>query len=221
MKCRLLLISLLVSLPGYLPAQSILSVNGESIDRLFVDVTWETWLNPPSDIDFEPARNRGITFSSLFRLDGGDNKVGIAPGIGFSSANVHTNVKAWSFDDEGAIEATWQNPDYKKNKVVLSYVEVPLEVQYRAKDKHESFKAALGIKGGWLVDLHTKRKKDNGDKIKQKFRDPFQDYRYGTYLRIGYGSFHVFGHLGLSSIFEPDQAPNTQSLSVGISLSGI
>lgn len=222
MKCRFLILSLCLLLPAMVNAQNILSVNGKNVDELYIDVSWETWLNPPDNIDMERARQRGITFSSLFRLDGGDNKLGIAPGIGFSSANINTNTKRWSFNENGNLKETFDNPDYRKNKVVLSYLEIPIELQYRTKkDDKDCFKVSLGVKGGWLVDLHTKLKQDNGNKIKQKFRSPFRDYQYGTYLRMGHDNLFLFGHLGISSVFDANNAPETQSLSIGLTWSGI
>ncbi len=221
MKCPFLILCLCLLFTGMVNAQSILSINGKSVDELYIDLSWETWLNSPENINLKPARQRGITFSSLFRLDGGENKFGVAPGIGFSSANIHTNTKEWSFNENGNLERTFTNQDYRKNKVVLSYLEVPFELQYRTKkDDEECFKMSVGIKGGWLVDLHTKLKKRNGNKIKRKFRSPFRDYQYGTYLRLGYDNLFLFGHLGLSSVFESNNAPETQSLSIGLTWSG-
>ena len=217
--CSWIALLLLLS-PALASAQNFLSINGKAVDEFYFDFTWDYWLNSPSNMEFEPLRNRGITISSVFRLDEGENKLGVAPGIAFSSTNIHTNVKKWDFNDEGEITDIYQDPEYRKNKIVLSYIGIPFELQYRHKDKSKTFKAALGVRGGYLVDLHTKLKKSNGNKIKRKFREPFQEFRYGAYLRAGYSRVYFYGYWGVSNVFDHENAPGTQSLSVGVSLSG-
>lgn len=222
MKRHFLLFIIALILAPTANAQSLLTVNGNQVDELFIHLNWNTWLNPPSNLEFEPARHRGITLGTMFRLDGGENKFGIAPGIAFSNTNVHTNAMSWSFNEQQEIEHVHDNKDYRKNKISLSYLEIPLEFQYRfKKDDYSTVKMAAGFKGGYLVDAHTKLKEGNGNKFKSKFREPFNDFRYGPYFRIGYKRYFLYGYYGLSNVFDDGNAPNTNPLSIGLVLSGI
>ena len=85
-------------------------------------------------------------------------------------------IKGHSFDVVLAKDSFDRRALQYKNKIIATlkligiledYVDVPLEIRFKTKAdaQNQSFKFAVGFKGGYLVNSHTKYK-DSGGKIK-------------------------------------------------------
>jgi len=70
----------------------------------------------------------------------------------------------------------------------------------------------LGIKGGYLVNSHTKFKDSTG---KVKVYDiKTNPYRYGAHVRIGYSWFALTGYYSVSTLFVKDKGPDVIPFSI-------
>lgn len=120
---------------------------------------------------------------------------------------------------------------FKKYKVATSYLEIPVEFRFSSRPDvpGKSFKVAIGLKGGVLLNAHTKGKNlQNGagttintftEKINSK--SYFNNTRLAATARIGYGYFSVFGAYNLTTIFKDAVAPDTKLLQIGLTISGL
>ena len=204
-------------------AQNLLTINGEKRDQLVINPTWEHWLNVPENIDLVNYKNRGITLSCLVRLTTNEQNFGFATGVYFSSSNIFSDVGKWEFNEGEEVVSVVEDPDetYEKNKVSLNYLGVPVELQFKANQNDEAFKCSLGLKGGFLIDAHTKLKDNNDDIFKEKHIDAFNNLQYGPYLRIGRGSIRFTGYYGIANVFDADKAPDVARLSIGVGIIGL
>jgi len=92
-----------------------------------------------------------------------------------------------------------------------------------------SFKFAIGIKGGALMNAHT-RNKDleseggaiiNSYVMKEGSKRFFNTTRLSAQGRIGWGHFSVFGTYQLTALFKDGQGPEVRPWTVGLTLSGL
>ncbi|MFT7588081.1 MAG: hypothetical protein ACI959_000287 [Limisphaerales bacterium] len=210
--------------------------NTDSRDRLIMELNWNRWLNTPDSFNVQ-NKSRGFNFYFFYDIAIGGENVAIAPGIGISNSNIfHDSFLGQDTDSLSAtFEQTLVDPfseslDFKKNKISLTYLEIPIEVRFRtnANDKGQRFKIGLGFKGGLLINSHSKYVGDdtragalpnNPDFVKYKeHKIPnLRTFRYGATARVGYGSVNLHAYYGVSTVFETDKGPEANSLEIGIS----
>ena len=120
---------------------------------------------------------------------------------------------------------------FKKFKLTTAYAEIPVELRFTSNPltPGKTFKAAIGVKIGTLLNAHTKGKTlQNGasttinnyiQKISSK--SYFNTTRLVATARIGYGYFSVFGAYNITTMFKDGVAPDTKLLQLGITISGL
>ena len=208
----------------------VFSQVNESSDKLVFDFSFDNWIH---DIDSVKTRwnSFGFNFYFMYDIPLGNSRMSFAPGLGFSTSFVKND--AWLNEtDSGTVLRPHTNKsdqDFVKNKnsLVTVFFDVPLELRYRAKpnEKGKSFKLAIGAKQGVLVDSHVKRKYENtlGNTKKEKDKkfDDLTRFRFGPVLRIGYGSFNFFAFYSVTNLFKQDRGPGVNTISAGISISGL
>ena len=120
---------------------------------------------------------------------------------------------------------------FKKTKLNTTYFEAPLEFRYVANplNSDNSFKFAIGLKGGFLISAHTRNvdlenKNDNSLNeytMKEKSKRFFNSTRILGTARVGFGHFTVYGSYQLLSVFKDGAGPDVKPWSIGLTLSGL
>ena len=120
---------------------------------------------------------------------------------------------------------------FKKNKLATTYLEVPVELRWSSNtgDNKRSFKFALGLKAGLLLNAHTKGKTllyKNGNtlndfKQKEFSKKFFNSNRFAATARIGYGHYSLFGSYQITTTFKEGLGPAIRPFSIGLSISGL
>ncbi len=213
---------------------SKVNMTNRSNDHLLIQVAYDNWLQTPDSIHikgFSRSLNMYLMYDFLFKTDPRFS-VGVGLGIGSSSiffdkqevtvANLSGNL---GFPDES------QSNHFKKYKLASTYAEVPVELRFVADPHHnrKSWKAALGLKIGALVDVHTKGKtlvSSSGATINdyiEKFSSKrfFNTTRLAGTARIGYGHISLFGQIQINNYIKSGQGPNVIPFSIGITFSGL
>jgi hypothetical protein len=209
-------------------------------DHFMIQLSTDHWANVPDSIrGNQKGFSRGI--SVYFMIDKPfktNPKYSVAFGLGIANSNiffqdmqvlVEQNSPTLQFPavDAGNLSAN----HFKKYKLATTYLEVPVELRYTAhpERQNKSFKMALGIKPGLVLDVHTKAKdllSGNGSVIddyiqKESSTDFFSGARLVTTARVGYGVFSIFGNYQVTSLLKPGAGPNIQFFQVGIGISGL
>ncbi len=120
---------------------------------------------------------------------------------------------------------------FKKYKLATSFLEIPLEFRYTAKPNtpNKSLKAAIGLKVGTLVNVHTKGKTFvdkygttlNTYLEKENSKRFINSTHFMATARIGYGIFSLFGSYQLNQFLKTGAGPNIKLYQVGITISGL
>jgi hypothetical protein len=161
-------------------------------------------------------------------------KFSIALGIGVGSSNIafkKMNIDIKSGTAKLPFTATDSTNHFKKYKLSLSYLEIPLEFRFSSDPLHsnKSLKGAIGLKIGTLINAHTKGKelqnKNNtliNDYIqKENSKRFFNGTRFMGTARIGYGIVSLFGAYQLNNVLKDVAGPPMKIYQVGITLSGL
>ena len=119
---------------------------------------------------------------------------------------------------------------FKKYKLVTVFAEVPIEVRYTFNpQKEKSWKAALGVKVGMLLNAHTKGKTlqnssgttINSYTLKESKKSYFNGNRIVATARVGIGSFSLVGTYSLSSLIKDGAGPDFKPYQIGLCISGL
>jgi hypothetical protein len=115
--------------------------------------------------------------------------------------------------------------EYKKNKLVTVYSDIPVEIRWRSKVDVRGYKwgVAVGGKFGYLLSAHSKVVDSNG-KFKTYNYTLISPLRYGATMRVSYGKVGLWGYWSLSELLDVSTiGSNSQSgivpFSIGVTLS--
>jgi len=196
-----------------------------SRDRIIMNIHWDGWMGAPDSFNVK-GLSSGLGFHFFYDIPLGSDNVSFAIGAGLSWSNYYNN--SYFTYDTAQVTIPVQFDDsipITKNKLVINYLEVPLEFRFRTDPKKgNSFKVAVGFKGGYVLSDHTKFVGEDyisgsDDEIKYKnYRTKnLGNLQYGPTLRIGYSKVNLEAYYGLSTIFEEGKGPSGTPITVGVS----
>lgn len=153
------------------------------------------------------------------------NHVGLITGLGLEYNNYRfdNNVRLGS-DENGIIGYFDKEPNttYKKSKLVVNYLNLPLLLEYQTnnKDNLNSFHLAAGIVGGLRIGSHTKIVYDSGKYNKDKEKDDFylNPFKWDATVRAGWGVIDLYATYSMSTLFKKDKGPELYPFSIGFTL---
>jgi hypothetical protein len=141
--------------------------------------------------------------------------------VGFDWTLIRLRDNVTLAEHSSALSYTQDNIDFSKNRLSATYLRIPLAFEYRTHDDSDGtpFRFVFGPEGGILLGGSQKQvSSQNGT---QKFSSDydFQKFRYGLFVRVGYGLIGVYAKYYMNDMFEnsPDQK-GLKNLSLGIML---
>lgn len=158
--------------------------------------------------------------------------LGIGIGVGTGNISFKTmNVDIRSTANKLPFTALDSTNHFKKYKLSLSYLEVPLEFRFSSDplNSSKSWKVAIGGKAGTLINAHTKGKDlqdKNGRLInsyieKENSKKYFNGTRFMAIARVGYGIFSLYGSYQLNNVLKDVVGPPMRFFEIGFALSGL
>ncbi|HAE12866.1 MAG: outer membrane beta-barrel protein [Chitinophagales bacterium] len=205
-------------------------------DRFVFSLHWDGLLGAPDSMDVGPlSRGVGLHFYYDIPFDAA-KQYSFAVGLGWNNANYYTKSLLVN-DSLGNTNIVGFNESQSvtRNKLAVHYVEVPVEFRFRTKpnQKGNSFKVAVGFKGGYQFSNHTKyvgdeyliddannvTLVDNANEIKYKFYrySSLSSVQYGPTLRIGYANVNLEAFYGMAGLFQEGKGPAGTPLQIGVS----
>ncbi|MCB0430341.1 MAG: PorT family protein [Flavobacteriales bacterium] len=151
--------------------------------------------------------------------------VGIVTGLGLSfhgyafKKNMNLVVNA---------DSTFSVPDttidYNKNKLKVTYVQLPVLLEFNTSDDPKrTFHIAGGVLGGYKIGARLKQKYEvDGDKHVERVAGHYNlnPFQLSATVRVGYGKFTVFADYALTPLFEKNKGPELYAFSAGVTLVG-
>ncbi len=178
-------------------------------------------------LDMWKSNSFSIYYNRMFKLN---NKITFHPAAGFGFEKYSFNDDyTWLTDNQGDISLdTLSGVNLTKNKLQVTYFEIPLELRYYpwSTNSGEGLFVGVGVLGGVRINTVSKIKYPVGSglaKTKLNQRLGVNDYRYGVHARIGWRTFHVYYKHYFSTLFDgsPDGSDsNPTTYTFGINFSG-
>lgn len=205
-------------------------------DHLMLQLSSDHWAGMPDSISshqkgFSRGFNAYVMLNKPFK---NSPKLSLGIGVGISTSNIsfkkmEVNVKA----APGLLPFLSEDSSdhFKKYKLATSYLQIPLEFRFtsRPNTTNKSFKAAVGLKVGTLVNVHNKAKTLqnatgttlNGYLVKENSKRFFNTTDFMATARLGYGIFSLFGAYQLNRLLKDGAGPNLKLYQIGLTLSGL
>jgi len=185
---------------------------------LFTDI----WMNVPAGMKTRTI-NQGVNVYGTYNMPFGKSNFSFAIGLGISIHNLYWNYRYQG--DSASFQFVKIEPTvaYKRSKVTLPYLEIPLEFRFKAKNK---FAMGIGFKIGYMVYGQAKYVGDDylfktTNLLKYSVKDikNVENFAYGPTLRVGYKWFHLNAYYALAGIFQKGNGrPEMYPISVGFVL---
>jgi hypothetical protein len=240
-KLLVILIVLVATVPAFSQTTASKSktkyhMANRAADHFMLQSSWDHWFGEADSVkNRQTGFCRGI--NAYLMLDfpfKGDQRFSAALGFGVSTSGMYfdkTIIDIAAHSPQLPFIAVDTLDHFKRYKLATTYLEVPLELRFTANPDRpaRTFKVAIGIKGGALINAHTKGKtllNGNGVTIgkyteKISTKSYFNTTKFAGTLRIGYGYFSLFASYNLTSIFKNDVTPNTRLFQTGLTISGL
>jgi len=239
---KIVLLAVAIILFGSLQAQDNgkvsrkIDLSSRPGDHLMIQLSSDHLTGMPDSISkhqsgFSKGINAYIMLDKPFKAS---PKYSIGIGIGVGSSNIafkNMNIDVKSTATKLPFTAVDSTNHFKKYKLSLSYLEIPLEFRYTSDplNSNKSLKFALGLKFGTLINAHTKGKdlqnKNNALVAsymeKENSKTYFNGTRFMATARVGYGIFSLFGAYQLNNVLKDLVGPPMKIFQVGITISGL
>ncbi|MDQ3276817.1 MAG: PorT family protein [Bacteroidota bacterium] len=205
-----------------------------SNDHFMIQLGGATWQNKPDSIStggFSRTFNIYVMMDFPFKTNP-HFSVALGPGLGTDHIFLDKQIADISGTTTSIRFRRLADSSYfNKFKVSTAFLEIPVELRFSGNPEAsgKSFKVALGAKVGTLLSAWTKGKELKnraGNTIndytdKEKSKRYFNTTRLSVTGRIGYGHFSLFGTYGLTPVFKEGVGPKMNTLSLGLTLSGL
>ncbi len=186
-----------------------------------LDIFADLWQDIPATLEPQTI-NPGVNLFGSYNYMIGNSNVSFSPGLGLSVHNLYSDSRLLVNNDSAYFQFIPDEVDYKRSKLTLTYLDIPLEVRFKSESE---FRLAVGFKFGFLVKAQSKFKGDdyiNGTNdqviIKHAKFNFVESNRYGFTGRIGYKWLNLWGYYQLSSLFTEGNGPQMFPYSLGITV---
>ena len=205
-------------------------------DHLMLQLTNDRWMGAPDSIK---SRMKGLArganiYVMLDQRFKGSPQWSVAFGLGLGTSNIYFNNMTVDLKSK-TNTLPFRNVDsvdhFKKYKLTTAFLELPLELRYTFDPENESksIKAAIGVKVGTLLNVHTKGKNllDKNGKVINSYtaKETAKGYFNGTRLmataRVGYGNFALFASYQINNILKDGVGADMKLFQIGLNLSGL
>jgi hypothetical protein len=205
-------------------------------DHFMLQLSSDHWSGMPDSISsHQKGLSRGFNaYVMLNKPFKNSPKMSLGIGLGISTSNIY--FKKMNVDLKAAPGLLPFTPldsanHFKKYKVASTFLEVPLEFRFtsRPAEPNKSFKAAIGLKAGTLLNVHTKGKTllSSAGTTLNSYTEKENSKRFinGTHFmgtaRVGYGVFSLFGSYQLNRFLKDGAGPAIKLYQIGLTISGL
>ncbi len=176
------------------------------------------------DLNYGKSINVNINFFEQ-NINLINNHFGLVTGLGLSWNNYRFDKNVVLTKDEvlGGFYDENPNRKYEKSKLVVSYLTLPLMLEYQtnSKSKLNSFHISGGVLGGLKLGSHSKivyEEAGDREKDKSNMSTLIAPFKLDAIAKIGWGKINLYGTYSLTELFRNHKGPEVYPFSVGICL---
>ncbi len=173
-------------------------------DQFYASITYNLMQNKPSGYK-QYSFSTGITVGFMRDMPfTKDRNWSVALGLGYSYNNIKHNIQI----QDNPIAYTIEN-SYDKNKLILHYLDIPLEIRWRNATplSHKFWRIYTGFKASYLLGSKSDFQSTDAN-YKVKNNSDVNKWQLGPYISVGYNTINMYVYYGLTPIFKDIQLDN-------------
>ncbi len=182
-----------------------------------------------SNLELDPLRsvhvNIGI-FQQKINLY--KNYVGFVYGINYDNNDYRfsNNINFKVSESGDSITYDKYNPQlagFDRNKLTTRFLTIPVALRFDFNpNKKRAGHITIGAHAGYRLTSFFKTVRFDEGKRKTKLRDDFllNNFRYGAYVKVGYGKLNLFANYVFTPLFRDNVSPVLNPFSFGLSFGG-
>lgn len=172
-------------------------------DQFYAGITYNLLQQKPEGFA-QNSFSTGLQFGFLRDMPINEARTyAIAIGLGYSYNNLKHNLKIEN-SAEGINYSVVPEGDFSKNKLVLHYIDLPIEFRWRNSDaiSHKFWRIYTGFKISYL--FADKSSYETGGEAPLKIRNNanLNNFVYGAYISAGYNTWNLYAYYGLNPVFK-------------------
>ncbi|MNK14878.1 hypothetical protein D3C87_330090 [compost metagenome] len=192
-------------------------------DQFYTSFSYNMMQGKPSGYT-QYSFSTGLTVGFLRDMPINKNRTyAIAAGLGYSYNNIKHNLAVINIDGKNTYQ-TIDKADFDKNKLVLHYLELPIEFRWRNSNEidHKFWRVYLGFKVSYLFYDKAQYEPDGNTTIKVRNDKNMNTFIYGTYISAGWNTWNFYAYYGLTPIYNSvpigneGQKLTTNSVNLGL-----
>jgi hypothetical protein len=215
-------------------------LSNRSNDHFLLQFGYAGWTGAPDSVSSKTAGfSKSINVYFMYDFPFKTNpKLSMAFGPGISTDHIVFSKTYIGIKDRTSTIRFADRSDtdhYRKTKLATAYLEAPIEFRYCAdpSNPNKSFKAAVGVKIGMMINAHTRNTKFESRSggatanvlsdamVKESSKNFFNKNRLVASARFGIGHISLYGTYQLTTLFKDGSGPQVKPFSIGITLSGL
>jgi hypothetical protein len=210
------------------------NISNRPNDHFMVQLGYDGWAGAPDTLNikgFSHSVNIYFMLDFPFKTD---PRYSVGLGVGIGSSNIKFKNQEVSIASTGGtlpFPNTTNTDHFKKYKLTSAYFEAPVELRFVGdpENSDKSWKGALGIKFGALLNVHTRGKTlltptgstENNYVLKETSTRFFNGTRFCGTARVGYGHVSLFGQYQINAFIRDGLGPAVHPYSIGLTFSGL
>lgn len=178
-------------------------------DQFYAGFTYNTLFNAPKYVSSNKF-SAGFTAGVLRDMPINKSRtVAIAPGLGLTYNKVFQNLAITGTDQNYIYSVFSSDVRYKKNKVEVMYIDVPIEFRWRnsTPESTEFWRVYAGVKFSYLLfDKYVNE--TDGVKTEIMNNNDVNKFQISPTISFGYNTWNVYACYGIIPIFKDSAQVN-------------
>ena len=192
-------------------------------DQFYASISYNLLQGKPAGYS-QYSFSTGLTVGFLRDMPLNKNRTyAIAAGLGYSYSNIKHNFVVKGDGNTNTYEIVSEG-DFSKNKLVLHYLEFPVELRWRNSNaiSHKFWRIYLGFKVSYLFYDKAQFEPRGDATVKVRNDKNMNDFVYGAYLSAGWNTWNLYAYYGITPIYnsppisDSNQSVKMNSLNVGL-----
>ena len=171
-------------------------------DQFYFGINYNGLLSQPDNFE-QNGLSGGVVIGYIRDIPLNERRnVGFGVGLGYAYNAYVQNMKISKSGNQTLFEIV-PSGDYKSNRFATHLIEMPIEFRWRTSTstKYSFWRIYAGVKLGYVLDSKS-RYVDDKETVKLKKIDEIDQFQYGLFFSVGYGSLNINLYYGLKDLFK-------------------
>ncbi|MBF0693776.1 MAG: PorT family protein [Flavobacterium sp.] len=172
-------------------------------DQFYIGITYNMISQQPKELEHNKV-SLGFSIGFLRDMPFNEKRTwSVAAGLGYSVNTSNQNLLIDKAGDQYNYSYFPSNLSYDKNKLILNYIDVPIELRWRTStyESHRFWRIYTGFKLSYLFHDTYKFRSDDGDRTITNNPD-LNKIQYGAYLAMGYNTWNFYAYYGINPMYK-------------------